>query len=77
MLSTSCIDFMMSVYAIAEMTKGAVKALFKSGLSYGEVTNLIPVKPLGGEEHNIRQIYETRLTGVDNVTQKRSTPLCQ
>jgi pyrroline-5-carboxylate reductase len=50
--------------ALYEMIKGAAKTLFKSGLAYDEVVNLIPVKPLGEEEQGIRQIYETRLTGL-------------
>jgi len=50
--------------ALYEMIQGAAKTLFKSGLSYDEVVNLIPVKPLGEEEQSIRQIYETRLTGL-------------
>jgi len=50
--------------ALYEMVKGAAKTLFKSGLEYDEVVNLIPVKPLGEEEQGIRQIYETRLTGL-------------
>jgi len=50
--------------ALYEMIKGSAKTLFKSGLSYEEVYNLIPVKPLGEDELIIRQIYETRLTGL-------------
>lgn len=50
--------------ALYEMVKGAAKTLFKSGLSYDEVVNLVPVKPLGDEEQGIRQIFETRLTGL-------------
>jgi len=50
--------------ALYAMVKGASKTLFKSGLEYDAVVNLIPVKPLGEEEQGIRQIYETRLTGL-------------
>ena len=50
--------------ALYEMFKGAAKTLFKSGLSYDEVVNLVPVKPLGDEEQGIQQIFETRLTGL-------------
>lgn len=50
--------------ALYEMIKGSAKTLFKSGLLYEEVDNLIPVKPLGEDESTIRQIYETRLTGL-------------
>lgn len=47
-----------------KMVKGANKTLFKSGLAYADVVNLIPVKPLGEDEPGIRQIYETRLTSL-------------
>lgn len=50
--------------ALYEMIRGAAKTLFRSGLAYDEVVNLIPVKPLGEEEQGIREIYETRLTGL-------------
>ena len=50
--------------ALHAMIKGAARTLFESGLSYDEVVNLIPVKPLGEDEPAIRQIYETRLTGL-------------
>jgi pyrroline-5-carboxylate reductase len=50
--------------ALYEMIKGTAKTLFKSDLTYNEVINLVPVKPLGEDEQGIRQIYETRLTGL-------------
>lgn len=50
--------------ALYEMIKGAAKTLFKSGLEYEAVVDLIPVKPLCEEEQGIRQIYETCLTGL-------------
>ena len=46
---------------VAEMAVGAAKTLFTSGLSAEEVMDLIPVKPLGEEELNIRAIYQNRL----------------
>jgi len=49
---------------IYQMTKGAAKTLFKSGLPYEDVVNLIPVKPLAEDEQAIRQIYETKLKGL-------------
>ncbi len=50
--------------ALYEMIQGAAKTLFKSGMTYESVVNLVPVKPLDEEEQDIRQIYETRLTGL-------------
>jgi pyrroline-5-carboxylate reductase len=50
--------------AICEMVAGAGKTLCKSGLSYEEVINLIPVKPLGEEEQTICNMYEARLNGL-------------
>lgn len=50
--------------ALYEMTKGAAKTLFKSGLSYPDVVNLIPVKPLVEDETTILQAYETKLKGL-------------
>ncbi len=46
---------------VAEMVAGAVKTLIGSGLSAEEVMDLIPVKPLGEEETNIRAMYRARL----------------
>lgn len=50
--------------ALYEMVKGAAKTLFKSGLPYADVVNLIPVKPLADDEPAIQQAYETRLKGL-------------
>jgi pyrroline-5-carboxylate reductase len=50
--------------ALYEMVKGAAKTIFKSGLSYHEVVNLIPVKPLAEDEASILQAYETKLKGL-------------
>ena len=47
--------------AIGKMTEGAVKTLFSSGLSAERVLDLIPVKPLEGDQDAIRQIYASRL----------------
>jgi pyrroline-5-carboxylate reductase len=46
---------------VSEMVAGAGKALYGSGLTAEEVMDLIPVKPLGEEEGNIRAAYHTRL----------------
>jgi pyrroline-5-carboxylate reductase len=45
----------------AEMLAGAEKTLFGSGLTAEEVIDLIPVKPLGEEEVNIKAIYHAKL----------------
>ncbi len=46
---------------LSKMMKGTMKTLFESGLSYEEAADLIPVKPLGEEEENIRAIYRGKL----------------
>lgn len=50
--------------ALYEMVKGAAKTLFKGGMSYGDVVNLVPVKPLAEDEASILQEYETKLKGL-------------
>ncbi len=50
--------------ALAKMVKGAVKTLYETKRTPGEVMDLIPVKPLGEDEATIRQVYQTRLTGL-------------
>jgi pyrroline-5-carboxylate reductase len=49
---------------IAEMVNGSLKTLYESGLSPDEIMDLIPVKPLGEEEANIRNIYRIKLRGL-------------
>jgi pyrroline-5-carboxylate reductase len=46
---------------ITRMVEGAVKLMYESGLRPEEVMDLIPVKPIGDEEANIRNIYRTKL----------------
>lgn len=46
---------------VIEMVAGAVKTLFEAGLSAEEVMDLIPVKPLGEEEGNIKAAYHAKL----------------
>jgi pyrroline-5-carboxylate reductase len=46
---------------IAEMVDGAVKTLYGSGMSADEAMDLIPVKPLGEDEANIKAAYRARL----------------
>ncbi len=46
------------------MVAGAEGTLFRSGLAAEEVMDLIPVKPLGEEEGNIKAAYHARLEGL-------------
>jgi pyrroline-5-carboxylate reductase len=46
---------------ILEMVSGAANTLLGSGMLPEEVMDLIPVKPLGEEESNIKAIYESKL----------------
>jgi len=49
---------------IAKMVKGAVKTMYRSGLTPEKVMDLIPVRPLGEEEANIRNLYRSKLGGL-------------
>lgn len=46
------------------MIIGAVKTMVESGLPPEEVMDLVPVKPLGDKEQEIRNIYRTKLEGL-------------
>lgn len=50
--------------AITEMLWGTTETLFKSGLSYGEVADLVPVKPMAEVEETIKGYYDQYLTGI-------------
>ncbi|MBA4397903.1 MAG: pyrroline-5-carboxylate reductase [Syntrophus sp. (in: bacteria)] len=50
--------------SLAKMLRGALKTMTNSGLSPAEVMDLVPVKPFGEEEANIRDIYRTKLPGL-------------
>jgi pyrroline-5-carboxylate reductase len=47
-----------------KMIAGAVKTMFETGLSAQEVMDLIPAKPLGEEEANIKNAYRSKLTAI-------------
>jgi len=47
--------------ALAETVRGAAQTYFHSGLTGGEVMDLIPVKPLKDDEEDIRSKYRLRL----------------
>jgi pyrroline-5-carboxylate reductase len=42
----------------------SLNLMYKSGLTAGEVMDLIPVKPIGEHESQITEIYETKLIGL-------------
>lgn len=42
----------------------AINLLFDSGLTYQQVNDLIPVKPLGEDQQQIAEIYKTKLIGL-------------
>ncbi len=50
--------------ALKRMVCGAARTLFESGLTPGEVMDLIPVKPLAEMEPQVTEMYRTRLPGV-------------
>ncbi|MGC9344931.1 MAG: hypothetical protein ACP5E3_19660, partial [Bacteroidales bacterium] len=44
--------------------KKSLQLYYKSSLTPEEVMNLIPVKPIAEHEDQIREIYQTKLTGL-------------
>jgi pyrroline-5-carboxylate reductase len=52
--------------AITEMLGGSTETLFNSGLSYAEVADLVPVKPMAEVEETIKGYYDQYLTGIYN-----------
>ena len=44
----------------------ALNTMFKSGLNWKEVSDLIPVKPIGEYEEEIINMYEHKLVGLYN-----------
>ena len=55
-----------TVAGMKAMVANTVDLLYNSGLDYEQVVDLIPVKPLGEHEEEIRNIYRTKLTGLFN-----------
>ncbi len=49
---------------IAAMVNGAAATMFESGLMPAQVMDLVPVKPLGEDEAAIKNLYQTKLTGL-------------
>jgi pyrroline-5-carboxylate reductase len=52
------------VPALKRMVCGAARTLLESGLTPGEVMDLIPVKPLAEMEAQVGEMYRTRLPGL-------------
>lgn len=52
--------------AIAEMLAGTSETLFKSGLPYDEVANMVPVKPLADVEDTVKGYYDQYLHAIFN-----------
>ena len=52
--------------AITEMLWGTTETLFKSGLPYAEVADLVPVKPMAEVEETIKGYYDQYLTDIFN-----------
>jgi len=49
---------------ITDMLWGTTETLFKSGLNYQEVADLVPVKPIGEVEETIKGYYDQYLTAI-------------
>lgn len=52
--------------AIAKMLAGTSDTLFNSGLSYNEVSDLVPVRPLAEVEETIKGFYDQYLNAIYN-----------
>jgi pyrroline-5-carboxylate reductase len=50
--------------SIYETLNAALNTLYRSGMCPNEVMNLIPVKPIGESEQQIKTIYQEKLTGL-------------
>lgn len=49
---------------IAAMVNSAAATMFESGLTPAQVMDLVPVKPLGEDEAAIKNLYQSKLTGL-------------
>jgi pyrroline-5-carboxylate reductase len=49
---------------ISEMLSATSATLFRSGLSYEKVVDLVPVKPMAEHENTIKEFYKTCLNGL-------------
>ena len=60
-----------TIAGMKSMISGTADLLYNSGLNYEKVVDLIPVKPLGEHEAEIRGMYKTKLTGLFNKLKGR------
>jgi len=50
--------------ALVKTLEGAINLMFKSKISYEDLTDLIPVKPIGEDETTIKEIFQKKLMGL-------------
>ena len=55
-----------SEQAVSATMNAALNTMFNSGLNWNEVSDLIPVKPIGEYEEEIMNMYEHKLVGLYN-----------
>ena len=55
-----------SVETIEKTLIASLNTMFKSGLNQQQIIDLIPVKPIGEHENEIREIYREKLTALYN-----------
>jgi pyrroline-5-carboxylate reductase len=55
-----------SEQAVSATMNAALNTMFKSGLNWNEVSDLIPVKPIGDYEEEIMNMFEQKLVGLYN-----------
>jgi pyrroline-5-carboxylate reductase len=55
-----------SEQAVSATMNAAVNTMFNSGLKWSEVSDLIPVKPIGEYEEEIMHMFEQKLVGLYN-----------
>ncbi|MBN2007910.1 NAD(P)-binding domain-containing protein [candidate division KSB1 bacterium] len=55
-----------AVSGMKAMVANTMELLYDAGLSYDEVVDLIPVKPLSESEKDFRDVYRTKLSGLYN-----------
>jgi pyrroline-5-carboxylate reductase len=55
-----------SKQTVEQTMNAALNTMFKSGLSWEEVADLIPVKPIGEYEEEIKYMFEQKLVGLYN-----------
>ena len=55
-----------SAQAVSATMNAALNTMFTSGLSWKEVSDLIPVKPIGDYEDEIMNMFEQKLVGLYN-----------